>query len=223
MKMNKGLFISVEGMDGSGKSTNIDFICAHLKAKLAPSSIDVIQTREPGGTALGEKVREVILNRGELDIQSDAELLMIFAARSQHVNQLIKPHLERGQWVVSDRFTDASFAYQGAGQGIDLKRIEALEHWTLNDFKPDLTFILDIDLDTSLQRTRARDANIKADYFEQQADLFKQRVQHYYKNLCDSTQSEHKKRICRIDANLSLAQVQAQLAHELDRFLKAQA
>ena len=140
--MSRGRFITVEGIEGTGKSTNIDFITGLLEAR----GITVVTAREPGGTQLGERLREILLDPETGKISGDAELLMMFASRAQHIDQVIEPALRAGRWVVSDRFTDASFAYQGGGRGIPMETINRLADWVHGDVWPDLTILLDADV-----------------------------------------------------------------------------
>ena len=134
--MSRGKFITIDGLEGAGKSTQIDFI----KKYLSDRNRDVFLTREPGGTDLGERLRALLLDKNIDAMNPDTELLLMFAARNEHVKKVIVPKLEKGVWVISDRFTDASYAYQGGGRGIPLERIGELEQWTLQDFVPDMTF-----------------------------------------------------------------------------------
>jgi len=166
----RGKFITLEGVDGAGKSTHLDFIAGWLRQ----SGHEVVVTREPGGTPLGESLRDLLLNR---DMDADTELLLMFAARQAHLSQLILPSLARGAWVVSDRFTDASYAYQCGGRGIAQARVEALETWVQQGFQPDLTLLFDVRAEVAAAR---RGAARIADRFEQQASAFFERVQAAY-------------------------------------------
>ena len=171
--MQKGKFITIDGVEGAGKSTQITFICDYLKAK----NINVILTREPGGTDLGEKIRELLLSNNTQSMHSDTELLLMFAARNEHINTKIIPALERGDWVLSDRFTDASYAYQGGGRGLDIERIEQLENWVLQDFTPDMTLLLDIPVELGMSRVESRG---EKDRIELEAMDFFERVRQAY-------------------------------------------
>ncbi|MEW4365093.1 dTMP kinase [Aliikangiella maris] len=168
-----GKFISLEGSEGVGKTTSLNFIRDLIESK----GHKVLVTREPGGTPLAEDLRATLLaNRKEI-IEPDAELLMMFAARSQHVKQAIMPALESGTWVLSDRFIDASYAYQGGGRGIPFERIAELENWTLDGFKPDLTILLDMSVEEGMTRTRQRG---KPDRFETEKMAFYEEVRNAY-------------------------------------------
>jgi dTMP kinase len=165
-----GKFITLEGVDGAGKSTHLDFLAGKIRAR----GVELVVTREPGGTVLGEKLRHLLLNEA---MQADTELLLMFAARAEHVETLIKPALARGAWVLSDRFHDASFAYQCGGRGIEVTRLLTLEHWLLGGFKPDLTLLFDVAPRIAAKRRAQARA---ADRFDQeQADFFK-RVREAY-------------------------------------------
>lgn len=165
-----GKFITLDGVDGAGKSTHLAFVVALLRQQ----GREVIVTREPGGTPLGETLRELLLHR---EMDADTELLLMFAARQEHLAQLILPALARGAWVVSDRFTDASYAYQCGGRGIALERIAALEAWVQRGFSPDLTLLFDVPADVAEARRSAARA---ADRFEREADSFFNRVRNAY-------------------------------------------
>ncbi len=150
--MQKGKFITIDGVEGAGKSTQITFICDYLKSK----GINVVLTREPGGTELGEKIRTLLLNPETKSMHSDTELLLMFAARNEHINAKIRPLLQAGDCVLSDRFTDASYAYQGGGRGLDMRRIAELESWVLQDFVPDMTLLLDVPVELGMSRVESR-------------------------------------------------------------------
>ena len=143
--MNKAKFITFEGVDGAGKSSHIVSFAEALRGR----GLDVVVTREPGGTPLGERLREILLNAPML---AETEALLMFAARLEHIEQVIKPALQRGTWVVSDRFSDASFAYQGGGRGVALAKLEQLERWVHQDLQPDLTLLFDIPVEVARQR-----------------------------------------------------------------------
>jgi len=167
--MTRGKFITLEGVEGVGKSTNLELISGFVKS----GGYDVLVTREPGGTTLGERVREILLDKDEHGMTPMAELLLMFAARAQHVEEVIKPALARGTWVVSDRFTDSSYAYQGGGRQLGSKAVAALEHQVLGDFGPDLVIILDLDVQAGLQRASKV---AEADRFESEESEFFDRV-----------------------------------------------
>lgn len=201
---SRGTFISVEGSEGSGKSTNIQFLLECLQER----HINVMLTREPGGTQLGEKLREILL-APEQKICDKSELMLMFAARAQHVETVISPALAQGQWVLCDRFTDATYAYQGAGRGINVDTIRSLEQWTLCGFKPDHTFLLDVPIEIGLERVRQRG---ELDRFEQEKVDFFERVRACYLTLA----KQQPNRISIIDASQNLQQVQVQLVNAVD-------
>lgn len=160
--MARGKFITFEGIDGAGKSTHLEFVAQLLREQ----GRTVITTREPGGTALGEKLRELLLHE---KMHLETEALLMFAARREHLAQVIEPALARGDWVISDRFTDASFAYQGGGRGLSRDKLAALEHWVHPDIQPDATFLFDVPLDVARARL---DATRTLDKFEQEREAF---------------------------------------------------
>jgi len=167
--MSRGKFITLEGLDGAGKSTHVGAIADLLRAR----GKDVVVTREPGGTPLGEKLRSVLLSE-KLNI--DTETLLMFAARREHIGRVIEPALAAGRWVVSDRFTDATYAYQGAGGGMPRERIAALEAWVIGGLTPDLTLVFDVPVDTAL----ARLAGVSKDRFESEGRSYFERVRAGY-------------------------------------------
>ncbi|OUU03196.1 MAG: dTMP kinase [Gammaproteobacteria bacterium TMED30] len=167
-----GKFITLEGSEGVGKTTNIDVVCRLLEANRVP----FIKTREPGGTPLAEALREAMLAVREEEVSAMTELLIVFAARTQHLDRVIRPALAAGRWVVCDRFTDASYAYQGYGRGLDLERITALEGWVQNGLQPDLTLLLDLAPEVAEQRMQER----TKDRMESEKVEFYQRVRSGY-------------------------------------------
>ena len=167
-----GKFITLEGSEGVGKTTNIDVVCRLLEANGVP----FIKTREPGGTPLAEALREAMLAVREEEVSAMTELLIVFAARTQHLDRVIRPALAAGRWVVCDRFTDASYAYQGYGRGLDLERITALEGWVQNGLQPDLTLLLDLAPEVAEQRMQER----TKDRMESEKVEFYQRVRSGY-------------------------------------------
>lgn len=185
----KGCFITIEGIEGVGKTTNLQYI----ESWLQEMGIDYITTREPGGTELGEQLRELLLHGG--DVSSEAELLMMFASRSQHLEQLIKPAIEQGKWVVCDRFTDSTYAYQGGGREMDIDGIAQLESLVHKNFQPDLTLLLDAPVEIGRERAAKRSAadRIEAEdlaFFNRVRDMFLYRAnQHPRFNVVDATQS----------------------------------
>jgi len=162
--MSKGKFITIDGVEGAGKSTQIDLICSYLHRK----GIEVVRTREPGGTEVGEKIRSVLLDVENQEMHSDTELLLMFSSRNELIQNKIIPALNDGYWVVSDRFTDASFAYQGGGRMLNLDRIAELEDWVLGDFKPDLTLLLDVSVEVGMARIEARAAKDRIELEERE-------------------------------------------------------
>lgn len=196
--MSEGKFITLEGGEGLGKSTNLAFV----KASLERRGIRVVATREPGGTAMGEQVRGILLGDGP--IAPIAELLLVFAARAQHLEQVIKPALAEGAWVVSDRFTDASYAYQGGGRGIARQAIARLESLVQQELRPDLTLLFDAPVEVGLARARSRGA---ADRFEVEDPSFFERIRAAYLEQAGMAPE----RIRLIDAGRSLAEVQRQI------------
>ena len=202
-----GRFITIEGQDGAGKSTNIGVVKQYLESK----GIEFIQTREPGGTAFGEQVREQLLNDGDDLIGDKAELLMIFAARAQHLEQVILPALNKGEWVLCDRFTDATYAYQGGGRGLNVDQIATLEQLVQGTTRPDLTLLLDLPTELGESRAGQRSA---PDRFEQQKNHFKERVRDCYLARAKA----EPERIKVIDASRSLEEVKTAILEELERF-----
>lgn len=169
-----GRFITLEGIDGAGKSTHVGFIADCIRAL----GVTVVTTREPGGTPLGEALRELLLHQ---PMTHDTEALLMFAARREHLAALIRPALARGDWVLCDRFTDATYAYQGGGHGVPVARIEALETWIHGDCQPDRTFLFDVPTEVSRRRLAAsQSAGRGADKFEREAESFFERVRNAY-------------------------------------------
>lgn len=199
-----GKFITIEGTEGVGKSTNLTFVHNWLQAR----GIDVVVTREPGGTPLAEEVRGLLLSKREEMVDDTAELLLVFAARAQHLQQVIKPALARGAWVLCDRFTDATYAYQGGGRGLNLHTIAQLEQMVQGDLRPDLTLILDIDVELGLNRAKARG---ELDRFESETLAFFERVRAAYRQRA----SEAPERYALVDAGQDLVAIQ----RDIDRLL----
>jgi len=203
--MNKGKFITIDGVEGSGKSTQIDLICSYLQRK----GINVVRTREPGGTDLGEKIRSLLLDVDNKEMHSDTELLLMFSSRNELIQNKIIPALNKGSWVVSDRFTDASFAYQGGGRMLDLNRISKLESWVLGEFQPNLTLFLDVSVDVGMQRVEARAAK---DRIELEERAFFERVRSVF---IDRSKS-YPERIKLIDASGSISEIHNNIKLFLD-------
>ncbi|MFJ4354142.1 dTMP kinase [Pseudomonas sp. NPDC089428] len=174
-----GLFITLEGPEGAGKSTNRDYLAARLREQ----GLDVVLTREPGGTPLAEKVRELLLAPSDEVMAADTELLLVFAARAQHLAQVIRPALARGAVVLCDRFTDATYAYQGGGRGLSVARIATLEQFVQGDLRPDLTLVFDLPVEVGLARAAARG---RLDRFEQEGQAFFEAVRQAYLQRAES-------------------------------------
>lgn len=197
----RGRFITLEGIDGAGKSTNIPY----LSELLTERGIDVITTREPGGTQLGESIRAILLEHQDgVPISNDAELLLVFAARSQHLEEVITPALNRGQWVVCDRFTDATYAYQGGGRGIEAQRIQSLEEWVQGSLRPDLTLLFNLPVSKGLARVGKRSPT---DRFEREARQFLELVNRSYQARAKYDPN----RIKVVDASATETKVQLQI------------
>lgn len=203
--MKRGKFLTIEGTEGVGKTTNIEFIERYLTEK----GVELLRTREPGGTPLAEDIRELLLTKRDEKVDETAELLLMFAARAQHLNTKILPALDRGVWVLSDRFTDATYAYQGGGRGIDIDKILQLENLVQGSVRPDLTLILDIDVKQGLERANKRG---ELDRFEEEDLEFFNKVRRAY--LERAAQAPDRYRV--VDAGKSLDEVQRQIARQLD-------
>lgn len=204
-----GKFISIEGIEGAGKSTQLQFIADYLRS----NGIQVVVTREPGGTNLGEEIRQVLLKPTERAMAEDTELLLMFAARAEHIKQVIEPALKRGDWVLSDRFVDATFAYQGGGRGIDQQRIEDIANWTLQGCHTDVTFLFD--LPVVLGQTRVEQRQQQKDRFEQEKQAFFERVRNCYLARAKA----EPQRIKLIDASQSIEAIQQQLSQQLEQLV----
>lgn len=205
-----GKFITVEGVEGVGKTTNIEFICQWLEQQ----GISYIATREPGGTPLAEDLRELLLSPRDEQVNENTELLLMFAARAQHLSEVIVPALKQGQWVLSDRFTDATYAYQGGGRGVSMEKIALLENLVQGELRPDMTLLLDIPVAQGLDRAKNRS---EPDRFEQEKLNFFEKVRDCY--LARATTKPDQYRV--IDASQTLPQVQADLKNTLDTFMAA--
>lgn len=210
MQHQRGRFITLEGGEGVGKTTNMEWICAWL----ADHGVEVVRSREPGGTPRAEAIRELLLDPHHTEpLDNDAELLLVFAARAQHLAQVIRPALERGAWVVCDRFTDATYAYQGGGRGLSVARIGELETFVQGALRPDLTLLFDMPVEAAQQRMIARGAS--PDRFERERQEFFTRVRDTY--LARAAAAPQ--RIAVIDAACPLDAVQSQLATQLATLL----
>ncbi|MDO9519718.1 MAG: dTMP kinase [Pseudohongiella sp.] len=206
----RGCFITVEGTEGVGKTTNI----AWIRQCLLAHGIDPLQTREPGGTELAEQIRALLLSPRDEKMAELTELLLVFAARAQHLAQKINPALTAGQWVLCDRFTDATYAYQGGGRNLDKQTISTLENLVQGELRPDLILILDIEPELGLQRARLRG---EPDRFEQETLAFFNRVRAAYLDRARQNPS----RYLIVDASQPLDQVQQQIKLGLDNFISA--
>jgi dTMP kinase len=204
-----GCFITLEGPEGAGKSTNREFLAERLRER----GIDVLLTREPGGTPLAERIRELLLAPSDEPMASDTELLLVFAARAQHLDQVIRPAMARGTVVLCDRFTDATYAYQGGGRGLAKQRIEQLENFVQGDLRPDLTLIFDLPVDIGLSRAAARG---RLDRFEQEGLGFFEAVRNAYLERARQAPTRYQV----IDAGQPLAAVQRDLQALLPQILE---
>lgn len=196
-----GKFISIEGVEGAGKSTQLNFIQQYLTEQ----GKTVVVTREPGGTDLSEQIRTLLLNPTEPAMAVDTELLLMFAARAEHIAQVIKPALEQGNWVLCDRFVDATFAYQGGGRGVEYQRIKTLADWTLQGLMPDLTLLFDLPVEVGLQRVKQRQQ--ATDRFEQEQKAFFEKIRESYLHSAIA----EPERLKVVDSNLPIASIQQQL------------
>ncbi|MBK3758489.1 dTMP kinase [Stutzerimonas frequens] len=193
----KGLFVTLEGPEGAGKSTNREYLADRLRA----GGLDVVLTREPGGTPLAERIRDLLLTPADEPMAVDTELLLVFAARAQHLAQVIRPALARGAVVLCDRFTDATYAYQGGGRGLPLERIAQLETFVQGDLRPDLTLIFDLPVEVGLARAAARG---RLDRFEQEGIRFFEAVRSAYLQHAEAAPSRYRV----LDAGQPLSAVQ---------------
>lgn len=204
---HRGCFLTFEGVDGAGKSSHIDWVCAQLRER----GLTVVTTREPGGTPLGERLRDVLLHH---PMTLRAETLLMFAARAEHLATVIEPALARGDWVVCDRFTDATFAYQGGGRQLGAEAIAVLERWVQGTLQPDRTWFFDLPLAVARQRLQAAR---EADRFEREDAAFFERTRAAYQARAAADPG----RIVTLDAAGDLAAVRSQLARDLTAFLEA--
>ncbi|MAW23116.1 MAG: dTMP kinase [Cellvibrionales bacterium TMED47] len=204
----RGRFITIEGTEGVGKTTNIEYI----KQWLDTNHISFVSTREPGGTPLAEEIRELLLANREEKVCSKAELLMMFAGRAQHIDQVIEPQLAAGNWVLCDRFTDATYAYQGAGREMGNELIASLETMVHASMRPDLTLVLDVPVELGLERAGKRS---EPDRFELEKTDFFNRVRNAYLSMAEQNPQRYKI----IDASKTLEFVQQQIAYTLNNFL----
>lgn len=209
--MVQGKFITIEGVEGVGKSTQLEYLQEHLRQR----GIDFVLTREPGGTFYAEQIRNVLLEIHEEPLDPIAELLLIFAARAQHLRQLIRPSLERGTWVLCDRFTDATYAYQGAGRNLGHELIAQLENTVQGTLRPDLTLILDLDPQVGLERVIGRG---ELDRFEREQLDFFVRVRRCYLDLAAAASERYRV----INAGQALTSVRAELLASFDAWVEEQ-
>jgi dTMP kinase len=206
--MAKGMFVTVEGVEGVGKSTNMDFIAERVTA----AGFAVLRSREPGGTPMAERIRDMLLQHGEEPLPDLAELLLFFASRTLNIENAIRPALAAGTWVLCDRFTDASRAYQGAGRGLDMDRINTLAEWAHGDLNPDMTVLLDAPAEIGMQRAANRG---ETDRLESEQMSFYKRVRAQYIALAEN----EPQRFTVIDASQPLAAVQVQIASAIERLI----
>ncbi len=206
--MTKGKFITVEGIEGVGKSTNIEFLSGLIES----AGHTVLRTREPGGTPMAESIRELLLEHGHEPVPDVAELLLFFAARSLHLQNAIRPALDRGDWVVCDRFTDASRAYQGNGRGLDMEMINRLAEWVQDGLEPHLTILLDAPASVGMARAGARG---RKDRLDSEQASFYSRVRNGYLDLA----AANPERFCVVDASRPISEVQASIAPAMMRIL----
>jgi len=206
--MERGKFISIEGIEGVGKSTNIDALVEHIEA----AGHKVLTTREPGGTPFAEDIRDILMNRSDEPVPEIAELLLMFAARSFNVNNVILPALEAGTWVVCDRFTDSSRAYQGGGRGLPMETIDQIADWVHGDTWPDLTILLDAPVEIGMERAGTRSA---PDRIEQERHDFFERVRECYLQIA----LREPERFVVIDTTRSIDEVRADIAMLAEQIL----
>ena len=206
--MKKGRFLSLEGVEGVGKTTNLSFIAQYLDR----AGKTVVTTREPGGTAIAEQIRALLLDHHDEELSNESELLLMFAARAQHIKHVIEPALEAGQWVLCDRFTDASYAYQGGGRQFNMSDIGWLEKFVQKGLTPDTTILLDLDVELGLKRAASRSV---PDRFESEKKVFFENVRDVYLKRAKAEPN----RFCLVDASQPLEQVQRSIASYLDKLL----
>lgn len=209
--MNKALFITIEGVEGAGKTTSLPVI----QKVLETYNENIVLTREPGGTEVSEAIRETLLSQRLPAMHADTELLLMFAARAEHLRRKIEPALAAGKIVLCDRFTDSTYAYQGGGRGIDSSRIKVLEDWTQGKLQPDLTLYFDVDAATGLARTSVRG---HSDRFEEEDIAFFNRIRDKFHELL----AEYPQRYRLIDASQTVENVRQQIHTVLTSFLEAQ-
>ena len=203
---NLGKFITLEGVDGAGKTTHVEFI----KNYLSDLDINYVLTREPGGTLLGEKLREILLHD---EMSPETETILMFAARNEHIDKVIRPNLIKGNIVISDRFTDATYAYQAGGKGVNDEKIDILKKWVQGSLQPDLTFLFDLSVDMSIERlNKTRDL----DKFEREDKNFHESIREKYLILAKASPE----RFCILNSEESIEKIQNQIKFKLDEVLR---
>ncbi|MDA7691418.1 dTMP kinase [Methylophilaceae bacterium] len=203
---NLGKFITLEGVDGAGKTTHIEFI----KNYLSDLNINYVMTREPGGTALGEKLRGILLHD---EMNPQTETMLMFAARNEHIDKVIRPNLMKGAVVISDRFTDATYAYQAGGKGVKDEKIDILKKWVQEDLRPDLTFLFDLSVEVSIERLNK---TRKLDKFEREDKSFHKKIREKYLTLVEASPE----RFCVLNSEASIEKIQNQIKLKLDEVIE---
>ena len=203
---NLGKFITLEGVDGAGKTTHIEFI----KNYLSDLNINYVMTREPGGTALGEKLRDILLHD---EMNPQTETMLMFAARNEHIDKVIRPNLINGAVVISDRFTDATYAYQAGGKGVKDEKIDILKKWVQEDLRPDLTFLFDLSVEVSIERLNK---TRKLDKFESEDKSFHKKIREKYLTLVEASPE----RFCVLNSEASIEKIQNQIKLKLDEVIE---
>ena len=203
---NLGKFITLEGVDGAGKTTHIEFI----KNYLSDLNINYVMTREPGGTALGEKLRDILLHD---EMNPQTETMLMFAARNEHIDKVIRPNLMKGTIVISDRFTDATYAYQAGGKGVKDEKIDILKKWVQEDLRPDLTFLFDLSVEVSIERLNK---TRKLDKFEREDKSFHKKIREKYLTLVEASPE----RFCVLNSEASIEKIQNQIKLKLDKVIE---
>lgn len=203
---NLGKFITLEGVDGAGKTTHIEFI----KNYLSDLNINYVMTREPGGTQLGEKLRDILLHD---EMNPQTETMLMFAARNEHIDKVIRPNLINGAVVISDRFTDATYAYQAGGKGVKDEKIDILKKWVQEDLRPDLTFLFDLSVEVSIERLNK---TRKLDKFESEDKCFHKKIREKYLTLVEASPE----RFCVLNSEASIEKIQNQIKLKLDEVIE---
>jgi len=203
---NLGKFITLEGVDGAGKTTHVEFI----KKYLSNLGVNFVMTREPGGTLLGEQLREILLHD---EMSPETETLLMFAARNEHIEKVIRPNLTEGKVVISDRFTDATYAYQSGGKGVKEKKIDILKEWVQASLQPDLTFLFDLSVEVSIERLNK---TRELDKFEREEKSFHENIRQKYLLLAKVSPE----RFCILNSEESIEKIQNQIKFKLDRVVR---